>query len=225
MAEPWRGDLWGDSENIIGGARLMILGESHHSAEHAVGSYVPNMTQDVVQAYLEGKLGKTGKFFANVERLVTGSRDKPLTREQSDAFWRSVVFYNYIPVVAASKPNSRPLPEMWEGDTPRIFFDAVKRSEAEIILVCGRDLWRRKKHHVTIPAAYNIAGRSFEAHEINWSDNYGAVAAHILHPSGSRGWTFDANVPVVNYLFDELGRRRQVRGEPTLPDWKSALRL
>lgn len=30
MTDYWRGDFYGQSDNLLGGARLMVLGEAHY---------------------------------------------------------------------------------------------------------------------------------------------------------------------------------------------------
>ncbi|GEC31685.1 hypothetical protein EFR01_18560 [Sinorhizobium fredii] len=212
MAHFWRGDFYGQSDNVLGGARLMVLGEAHYHHSAPIGSDIPEMTKDVVNAYVEGRLGANAQFFRRVERLVTKRLISGLTRDQSAAFWHSVIFSNYIPVIAGNKPGDRPPEGLWNGAAPHDFIENVKRTEAEIVLVCGTELWRRKPVHKAISTAYKAGGRHYEAHEINWSPEWGAVAAHIPHPSGSRGWSYKRCVPVVDYLFNVLNERRLAKG-------------
>ncbi len=214
MAEFWRGDFYGQSDNILGGARLMVLGEAHYHHSAPVGSEIPEITNDVVTAYVNGRLGPNAQFFRRVERLVTKRLSDGLTREQSAAFWHSVIFSNYIPFIAGNKPGDRPPQELWNGAAASEFVENVKRTEAEIVLVCGTELWRRKPVHKAISAAYRAGTRHYEAHEINWAPDWGAVAAHIPHPSGSRGWSYKRCVPVVDYLFTVRNERRLARGLP-----------
>ncbi|HEY5794983.1 MAG TPA: hypothetical protein VIU82_08195 [Bosea sp. (in: a-proteobacteria)] len=208
MADYWRGAFYGQSDNMLGGARLLVLGEAHYHETAPIGSSIPGLTQDVVTRYLAGQLGSAAQFFRRVERLVTKRLDAGLTREESSAFWHSVIFANYIPVVAGNVPGDRPSEAMWQGAAPLEFLGNVQATEAEIVLVCGTELWRRKPTHKAIPAAYQAGGRHYEAHEINWSPEWGAIAAHIPHPSGSYGWSYKRCVPVVDYLFAVLNERR-----------------
>ncbi|KNY14380.1 hypothetical protein AKG11_24600 [Shinella sp. SUS2] len=166
----------------------------------------------MVTAYIEGRLGANAQFFRRVERLVTKRLHDGLTQEQSAAFWHSVIFSNYIPVVAGNKPGDRPPEQLWNGSASHEFVANIQRTEAEIVLVCGTELWRRKPIHKTISAAYQAGPRHYEAHEINWSSEWGAVAAHIPHPSGSHGWSYKRCVPVVDYLFAVLNERRAEKG-------------
>ncbi|MBY3575487.1 hypothetical protein HFN65_31605 [Rhizobium laguerreae] len=222
MFEAWVGTRYADETNVIGGARLLILGEAHYDSAAEIGSERPELTREVVEAYVAGRLRSNATFFRRVERLVTGRYERGLTAVESKQFWDSVVFYNYIPVIAGNKPGDRPPEHLWGGKTPQLFFDVVKRREAEIVLVCGRELWRKKPHQKAIKAAYKVGERPFEAHEINWSPEWGAVAAHILHPSGYRGWSYDENTPPVQFLFEELNRRRHAKGIATVPTGRLA---
>lgn len=216
MAEYWRGDFYEQRENFLGGARLMVLGEAHYHDTAPVGADIPEITKDAVTAYLEGALGSNAQFFRRVERLVTKRFSSGLMPEESAAFWHSVIFRNYIPVVAGNKPGDRPPAALWNGAASREFVANVQKAEAEIVLVCGTELWRRKPVHKAISAAYQAGDRHYEAHEINWSPDWGAVAAHIPHPSGSRGWSYRRCVPVVDYLFAALNERRAAKGLSSL---------
>nr|WP_298099397.1 hypothetical protein [uncultured Shinella sp.] len=212
MADYWRGDFYGQSDNLLGGARLMILGEAHYHHSAPIGTDIPEMTKDVVTAYIEGRLGANAQFFRRVERLVTKRLHDGLAREQSAAFWHSVIFSNYIPVVAGNEPGDRPSEALWNGAASREFVANVQKTEAEIVLICGTEVWRRKPIHGTISNAYQVGPRSYEAHEINWTPEWGAVAAHIPHPSGSRGWSYKRCVPVIDYLLEILNERRAEKG-------------
>lgn len=105
MADYWRGDFYGQADNFIGGARLMVLGEAHYHHSAPIGTDTPEMTKDVVTACIEGRLGANAQFFRCVERLVTKRLHEGLSREQSASFWHSVIFSNYIPVVAGNEPG------------------------------------------------------------------------------------------------------------------------
>ena len=159
MAEYWRGDLYGQQDNILGGARIMVLGEAHYHETEPVGADLPGITNDVVMRYLERQLGSNAQFFRRVERLVTMRLSAGLTKEQSAAFWHSVIFSNYIPVIAGNRPGDRPPEELWNGSASSEFVENVKRTEVEIVLVCGVELWRRKPSHRVIPGAYQAVGR------------------------------------------------------------------
>lgn len=219
MDNHWHGSNYGQADNFLNGARVMILGEAHYSDKIPIGEPVPEgFTRNVIEWYVRGgfkeRRGET--FFNRVERLVSRKLQSGLSSTERSDFWNSVTFYNYIPVIAAQKPNERPQDWMWQNEAPSAFRKLVQATEAEIILVCGTILWRKKIFDVAIPDAYQAAGRGFEAHEINGSERYGAVAAHIPHPTGSRGWSYDRSLPVRDFLFEELRRRREVRHEPAI---------
>lgn len=217
MSDIWKGDFYGQ-DNLLGGARLFILGEAHYHDKAPVGTLIPEMTNDVVNRYLGDQLGSNATFFRRVERLVSKRFSEGLTKQERHDFWHSVIFSNYIPVVAGSGPGDRPSEELWNGVAGPEFVENVKRTEAEIVLVCGTELWRRKKFHHAIPAAYRVAERAYEAHEIRWSDDWYAVAAHIPHPSGSRGWSYERCNPVIDFLFSSMNTRRAMQDiAPAVP--------
>ena len=135
----------------------------------------------------------------------------------SHDFWHSVVFYNYIPVVAANKPRQRPPEELWHGDAPRLFGEVVKRVEAEAILVCGVDLWRGTPIGlIERQDAYQAGGRGWREREYEVALPHRAIAAHIPHPSGW-GWKFERCEPVLQHLRTRVNDIRQELGVELLP--------
>jgi hypothetical protein len=194
MARPWIGRRWAQSDNLLGGFRIMVLGESHYHDTAPVGTDIPDMTEWVINNHLQN--GSSHTFLSKIEALVmTGSKSwKP------HDFWHSVVFYNYIPVVAANKPRQRPTEELWYGQTPHLFSDVVKRVEAEAILICGTELWRRMPIGLAERQnAYQAEGRGWREREYEVALPHRAIAAHIPHPS-SWGWKIERCKPVIQHL-------------------------
>jgi hypothetical protein len=211
MSEPFIGSNYTSRDNIFGGARIMVLGEAHYSQHHDVGAYVPSLTQEVVSLHLARKLGRKSLFFTRVERLLTGSNE-PSEPPSPEAVWSSLVFLNFVPVIVGSKSRDRPAPWMWEGRSHEVLRRTVKNKEVEVILVCGTELWRKKPSDVVFPASYAAAGKTFEAHELTYADQINALAAHIPHPSGSRGWTYERCEPAVQFLLRSINDRRRGAG-------------
>ena len=137
-AREWRGPDYGSVGNAVGGLRLLILGESIYYSDKPVGAEADDMNEWLIASVLSRV---RHSFYNRLSRLVTNGGQTWLTQDESVAFWRSVVFYNYIPVVGATRPNERPPERLWGGDTPDLFKAVVRRTEAEAILVCGTELW------------------------------------------------------------------------------------
>lgn len=208
VSEPFIGTNYAQPDNIFGGARIMILGEAHYSEHHPVGEYFPDLTKDVVASLLAGRLGRKALFFRRVERLLTGRGQKGQA-PSAEAIWSSVIFQNFVPVIVGRNPKDRPAPWMWEGRAHEDLRKTVKEKEVEVVLVCGTELWRKKPFDVAVPDAYAAAGRTFEAHELTYAQTFNALAAHIPHPSGSRGWTYERSKPAVEFLLGSVNDRRR----------------
>jgi hypothetical protein len=211
MSEPFIGTTYAHSDNIFGGARIMILGEAHYSADHPVGTYLPEFTKGVVASLLAGQLGRKALFFKRLERLLTGQSGQGMAAPR-EAIWSSLIFQNFIPVIAGKRPQERPAPWMWQGQAHDALRKTVKEQEVEIILVCGTELWRQKPFDVAYPGSYTAGDRTFEAHELTYGDNFNAIATHIPHPSGSYGWTYEICKPAVDFLLKSINARRRIAG-------------
>jgi hypothetical protein len=141
MFTPWVGVHWGEKHNVVGGRRILILGESHYEPGED-GAFVGKIHADgTLETFEEFVLGeKTLPFFTKLMQTVSGRKKWSMTRDEVRAVWDSVVFYNYVPVYVAQGPRVSPTNEMFEmGVEP--FNQIVKRYKPEVIVVCGHRLW------------------------------------------------------------------------------------
>jgi hypothetical protein len=86
LAEPWKGKQWGDGDNVFGGLKLLVLGESAFYAG-AVGTSPQDMITGAVSAYLAQHRDQYGLFYPKITTLLpaktpTGS-SMNMRREQS----------------------------------------------------------------------------------------------------------------------------------------------
>lgn len=191
---------------LWGGMRLLVLGESHYHETAPIGLDLPDMTEEVMARHLNGG---NFQFFSRVEKLVMGATSPYDVTE----FWHSVAFYNYVPVVAANGSRKRPPEKLWYGQAPYLFQDLIRQEEVEAILVCGTQLWRRMPAGlVERRDAYQAGRRSWREREYEVAMPYRAVAAHIPHPSGSFGWSYDRCEPVVKHLRNRVDEIRRELG-------------
>lgn len=211
MIEPWKGMRWGDPANALGGLRLMILGESHHSdhPDHPIGSKPNDMTTGVVSAYLEGNLHPRSKaFFTKLAGLVANCPSGSLSSESRAEIWHSVTFYNYIPCIAAETPRNWPFRPEWAQDAERSFEHWRRTLEAEAILICGKRLWDWSGKWGGYPPAQAL--RLYPVH-----GPYAAVAGWINHPS-SGGWSAVRWAPVLASLARAAAGARRMNAQPAL---------
>ncbi|WP_427024703.1 hypothetical protein ACP4J4_01690 [Aureimonas ureilytica] len=181
MFEPWIGENYGKAGDAIGGRRLMILGESHYTeTEQDVGTSPAGFTSRTVRS-----LGIEGRhlFFARLQEIVTERKPEDQTAAEKSAFWKSVAFYNYVPVLADGRPVAeggaarRPTQEMFRaGAEP---FHITKRCvQPHAIIVCGIELWNW--------LAPNLEGYQGPARDIIFYDDGEVMYARTHHPS----WRF-----------------------------------
>lgn len=72
MFIPWKGSYFNSENNLLGGFRLLVLGESHYGGR--VGSENPGLTQRVVKEHIaDGRY----PFFSRVLNIVL-SRSGPV---------------------------------------------------------------------------------------------------------------------------------------------------
>lgn len=220
MFREWRGPRWGEWDNALGGARILVLGESHYSDIHEVGSVVPDMTEWMASRYLSGEIDAAAKRFCT--RIANTLAPAARPGSSANDIWESIVFYNFIPVVLAEGAHAeRPTDELWrQGRQP--FMQVLRRVEAEAVLVLGNTLWHHMEWSHDQPApSYGLEGetrsaRRYTLHEPPMTGTRRAVAAHVPHPTGSRGFSPARWAGVVEYLVAEIRAARALHGDPPL---------
>lgn len=140
MFTPWVGKNWGDHTNPIEGRKVLILGESHYeSDENFLGRKYADGTLETFEKYALGD--KTLPFFTKIMQTISGRKKWAMTRDEVLDIWKSVVFYNYVPVYVAPGPRMSPTKQMFElGVEP--FRQIMNQHSPEIVVVCGYRLWR-----------------------------------------------------------------------------------
>jgi hypothetical protein len=194
MFEPWRGEIYGDKNNLVDGVRLLVLGESHHCKyAHEIGTTQPETTREVVQKYT---LEKRHRFFTNITQVISGKKRWQLDAGELDSLWNSICFYNYVPVFVADGPRIRPTPDMFRlGAEP--FMRVLRKLEPDAILVCGFQLWWWVLND--LPDGFSGTPREIRSYRIG-----PALAVPIKHPStafSSTQWR-----PVVASLIERVKR-------------------
>ena len=154
MFEPWLGEKYSDESNVLGGRRLVILGESHYSKKpEEIGQTPEGFTPNVIRWLA---IRKRHAYFGKLQEIVTREPRRSHSSEGKSAFWNAVAFYNYVPVMvdgrswAEGGSRRRPSHEMFEaGAAP--FKIIRKRLEGEVILVTGLELWGYVWRHLGMP--------------------------------------------------------------------------
>jgi hypothetical protein len=195
----------------------MVLGESHYSTHHEVGSVVPDMTEWVVREYLDGDARPAVKRFCTVVADTIRSVAKEGATSQD--IWRSIVFYNYVPVVLADGPRKQPPTlEQWNaGRGP--FFEVIRECEVEAALVLGGRLWDNMEASHDPPETFLLGKeerwmRRYYLHGSAERSPYRTLTASIPHPTGSFGFSADRWSGVAKHLRDRAIEERRRTGTP-----------
>lgn len=178
MFAPWIGERYGAPDNVLQGRRLLVLGESHyHSDEALTGTTLTHMTREVVETYA---LRRPQRFFTNVTQVLAGRPKRQLSWDELSGLWRSIAFYNYVPVIVAGDSRVRPTREMFEaGREP--FLQVLNDLRPEGIVVCGFQLW---DHMVRgLPEALRVGEYHPPFRQIG-----DATALRMKHPSAGYSW-------------------------------------
>jgi len=153
----------------------MVVGESHYTTDAvAVGTGSLGFTAEVVRWFVHGR--RYNRFFANFTKAALGA----FRQEDVEAFWDSVIFYNYVPVLVDGRShakggmNRRPTDAMFKaGAAP--FREVLSRYEPQAVIVCGLTLWSW--------LAPNLDGFEGPARDVVFYDDGRSVFTRMHHPS------------------------------------------
>lgn len=182
----------------FGGRRVLLLGESHYREDGWTDD--PALTRPFTRKTFgdmetcERKGG--GKFFDELDRLLTGNRTPALT--DAAQAWERVAFCNLSQRFAGTAAGHRPSGSDFK-DGGKILVDAILPIlQPEVILVLGRTAWRMFAHGKCADQPFfharhvNSEGRRrryLEERHV-WSLDYGngmAWMTWVYHPS----WNVD----------------------------------
>jgi len=194
MFRPWIGNKWGQSDNTLGGTRLLIVGESHYCSPEQpelVGQCLPETTAEVVE---DLAIRGSHRFFTGLTQIICGRPKWSMDRGEVDALWHALTFYNYVPAFVATGPRVRPTGAMFEsGRAP--FANVLIELRPQTIIVCGRDLWWWMRRGL-------LAGTTAPppAEECRIGP---ALAVRIMHPSAT-GFSSTGTRPIVERLLAQV---------------------
>lgn len=175
MFQPWKGVAWEKPDNMIGGLRLLVLGESHyHDDASLTGKFEENATTDTIITYA---INGSTRFFNGIAHVLSGKPRSERSLQDAERLWSSVAFYNYVPIYVGTGPRERPLTSFWR-QAPGPFQTVIRQLEPEVILVCGFVNW-----NWMLDGIGEKKGWEFEQYIIG-----SALALKMKHPS-SRGFS------------------------------------
>lgn len=189
MFKPWTGDRYGKNLDLLHGKRVLVVGESHHDEHHEPGAVVPDMTIETMNAYRVAGYERWMRTLDNQAWAIAGKLDVGSTEaSQRKGFeiWRSLAFYNYIPVVLArwSREGAPTAEQFRSGKEP--FENVLDLLKPDLLLVWGYRLfpWVVHNHYP------DYVGRAWEFSG-EWIDVPREKAVRVVrlrHPSTGFSW-------------------------------------
>ena len=184
MFEPWVGNSFGSSE-LLGGKRILVVGESHHSLEHPKGIVVPDLTKSVMEYYGNSQMrGKWMRTLDNVAWALSGKSRQNLaktTHRGEFDVWQAVAFYNYIPVILTDGPrNGRPTNEHFQMAIAP-FKKVLAQLKPEALIVCGYGLFP----HIVRNHWPHLIDKpwEFKGHFVDVKQHSNLRVIRMVHPS------------------------------------------
>ncbi|TFU91868.1 hypothetical protein E4T81_13880 [Barnesiella sp. WM24] len=200
--KPWVGKNY-DHGGIFK-KKILVVGESHYCTckicKSICGSFELSPCEDInpdaeVNKYLSGQSNTTYKKFERSLKLVQ-------TREESQAIWDSIVFYNYIQE-ALSNPKSVPTTRQWKNAVEP-FFEIINKYNPNLIVCWGQRLYNKMPfdrwiRNDDIP----INNRKVRNGYYVLSKNYKALSVCINHPAS---WGYDCCEwrNIINYFIEHI---------------------
>ena len=177
MFVPWRGENY--ENNTLLGCRLLVLGESRYTDKATdIGTSPEDFTCDVVRYFPLG--GRYNKFFSTIQSTILGHDEGRDWRKYADAFWNSVAFVNYVPVLvdgrsAAEGGNERRPQQSMFAAGAETFKKNLVALEPDAVVVCGLETWGW--------VAPQLDGFTGAPRDVVFYDDGRSIFSRIHHPS------------------------------------------
>lgn len=207
--KPWVGKNY--LSTGIDGKKLLVLGESHYCGENCPtcgkleidDKNCREFTTNVVNGYLKYKKGdsefegwmNTFTKFGNV------FYNKHLGLEEVQAFWNSIVFYNFVQS-STNGPRESPTAEEFTKSASA-FFEVLKSYKPDLIIVWGERLWKQLPDTGEWGKEETIFNKENKRPFYYYtSDQKKIPTFSVFHPSSSR-FDYSCYEPIhkaINYL-------------------------
>ena len=204
--KPWVGENY-DSGGISGGIfgkKILVVGESHYCTcelcKDKCGTQALSPCEDLnpdveVKKYLAGQTITTYKKFERSLRLAH-------TREESNAIWNSIVFYNYL---QEALPNAKCVPttRQWKN-AEETFLEIINKFTPQLIICWGKRLYVNMPFDGWIRNEdITINNRKIRNGYYSLNDNNKALVVCINHPAS---WGYDCCEwrNIINYFIEHI---------------------
>ncbi len=179
---PWVGKHYSEG---IEGRKIMVLGESHYCEPDDVD---PEFTTDVVHWYLSPERKHEGwmKTFTCFERAFVG---KELTLEERDAFWNSILFYNYVQV-GMPGPRVSPTSEEYQK-SEEAFFEVLEEYCPDYVIAWGVRLYDSLPNKgYQLPDVKLTSGDEIATWAYETKGGHVVQVLRSYHPSSGYAWEY-----------------------------------
>lgn len=213
MFDPWEGPAYRQTDNIFGGRRLLVLGESHYTSKpEEVGTSWPDYTQWCVRKFPIN--GESNPFYDNVARIFSDGYRQNGVAEHRRLIWNSVAYFNFVPVCADGRSiadggtGRRPTAKMFE-EGANSFLPIIRKLDPEAVIVCGLQTWDW--------AAPKLDGFSGKPRDVIYYDDGFQLFSRIHHPSYQK-FKPDYWTKRIDYLLEHSQIPRQRGAKVVWPD-------
>ena len=146
---PWKGEGYGEANDLGLPENLLILGESHYNdltgedREDWRGYWDGQPTQGVVAEYCRKR---NRPLFTKIFHTILGPDTDPSTQQSRSDFFNSVAFCNYVQECVGDAHHRRPSQQMWE-EAAAPFRATLECLRPTHIVACGMRLWRNMPYN------------------------------------------------------------------------------
>lgn len=213
MFEPWEGPAYRQADNIFGGRRLLVLGESHYTNKpEEVGSSWPDYTQWCVRRFPIN--GESNPFYDNVARILIDVSQQTEFAQHRRRVWNSIAYFNFVPVCIDGRSRSeggngrRPTKGMFQQGS-KSFLPVIRNLDPEAIIVCGLETWDW--------VAHELDGFLGKPRDVIYYDDGRYLFSRIHHPSYQK-FKPEYWVDRIEYLIERSQMPRQRGAKVVWPD-------
>ncbi len=164
--------------------KIFVLGESHYFCKKDLDAfakkekYIENVTQDVVNRFLEYKRNQYAfsRWMTTFTKFSNIVSDAKLSSTEIIDFWEKSVFYNFVQS-PTTKPRTSPTQQEFK-DSIEPFLNTTNLTDPNIIFIWGYRLWNN------LPKENLFTERLIEGEIINIYNNIPIIVTP--HPSSSK---------------------------------------
>lgn len=186
--KPCRGRNFGTPQSIFSRPTLILGGSAYSDGPEATPEEDADATQDLLSCYFDDKI--RGRWKATYTRFINAVYGDDTNGSEREAYFDSIIFYNYLQEYAGSRPGDAPKFDYAADQHFSAFLEVLNEHKPDVIIAWGNLVWNALPDDWGFGSAnkepqFQVLGRTFVKYQTYPYAGRDILLVGVKHPSTS----------------------------------------